>query len=345
MRDGERKILNALRNTKTPTGLKFSEILEKTGLSRPTVSDYLKSLQKREYVVKDVDARRYKLTSKGRDELKKAEATEMVMENAEIVETSPFIILQPTQQLPAKHMKLEAFAVPFSNENVKPSINVFLALDETNRKYIECVVKELRSSWTINALSSLFHEVGTVLSKKQGLFYDGHSREKYWKEPLYLSKLIKTEKSRVDFDATLMVTFNGKEAAQKIDWSKLLEHAPDYEKKQTREWKNLRRNIEKNKESRKLWLEHILISDFQCSSERTASSSTELEDNFVKRIMKEKWRFPKPPSETDIREGIESLKQDGIIRISPRTEYVFEIDEKKAELKSKNNLSLLQSGS
>jgi hypothetical protein len=144
-----------------------------------------------------------------------------------------------------------------------------------------------------------------------------------------------------------MVTFSGKEATQKIDWDKLQEHVPDIEQKDEEEWREQKKRIEKREECRRAWLENVMMSAlgfFDRSPRGISGSLAEFEDSFVKYMMREKrGEFPKPASENDIREGLELLKKEGVIRITTRTEYAFDVDEQKAELREKTNMELFKS--
>ena len=59
---GEKKILKALKDGKFQ---KFTELTEAADLSAVSLTDNLKSLQKRKFVKKDIDSRKYGLDSEG----------------------------------------------------------------------------------------------------------------------------------------------------------------------------------------------------------------------------------------------------------------------------------------
>jgi hypothetical protein len=72
---GETIILEALKDKKPRA---FSELLEKTGLSKPSLSVNLKLLQKNRSIIRDVDSREYSISSEGKNQLEKNNTAETI---------------------------------------------------------------------------------------------------------------------------------------------------------------------------------------------------------------------------------------------------------------------------
>jgi len=86
---GENKILKALQQEELRS---FTELLGETGLSGPSLSEYLKSLQKKGFIKRDIDSRKYFITSNGREALEKLRIIEILIEKEESseVQIKPF---------------------------------------------------------------------------------------------------------------------------------------------------------------------------------------------------------------------------------------------------------------
>jgi len=72
---GEEQIFNALRECEKRL-TSFSELREKTGLSDPALSEYLKELQKKGLIERDIMSRKYRITTRGDITLGKKEILE-----------------------------------------------------------------------------------------------------------------------------------------------------------------------------------------------------------------------------------------------------------------------------
>jgi predicted transcriptional regulator len=131
LRDGEEKILRAL--AKAPHGLPFGGIVKEARLSKPVISDYLKRLQKEEYITKDVETRKYVITPKGRSELKKLEGIELQTSSTSFTTFSPCAVAIPMPN--PTRLSVKSFPTPFADEKVV--IDGYLSLDNQHRDKIE----------------------------------------------------------------------------------------------------------------------------------------------------------------------------------------------------------------
>ena len=74
-REGEKRTLQALKDGKLQT---YNNLKTNTGLSGTSLSENLKLLQKKELIEKDIDSRKYGITRKGNELVKKNDVTETI---------------------------------------------------------------------------------------------------------------------------------------------------------------------------------------------------------------------------------------------------------------------------
>jgi len=326
LRDGEEKILRAL--AKAPFGLPFGGIVKEARLSKPVISDYLKCLQKEEYITKDVETRKYVITSKGRSELKKIEGIELQTSSISFTTYGPCAVAIP--MLNPASLLFKAFPNPFTKERVV--IDGYLSLDNQNRGKIKSVLEKLRKKHAFSAIANFFNDLGEALSEKQGGF---HESTGIMEKPRPLRDRIKEARDKLDFEASLLVVFNGKEVTGQIDWEDWLRKAGVREKREEAERKLLKEAIEKSKPHRKAWLENQII--LYLNSRVSASSPAELESNLIGQIAGLKGMIPKETTLSELYESLETLKMKGALKIVAKTEYSFEIDEMKISARQREN--------
>lgn len=87
------KILEALKDNKPKT---FTQLKKDTNLSRPTISNSLKSLQKQKMVQRNPDTRKYQIQTQGLEHLKKATAEKTIRQGTVIDYSNPSL---PTQSI------------------------------------------------------------------------------------------------------------------------------------------------------------------------------------------------------------------------------------------------------
>jgi len=105
---GEMKILQVLKSEKKKMSLKSYKTLKKeTELSDPVLSDYLKRLQKKMFIIRDVDTRKYSLTVRGKRRLEFFDLVEKLNNILEHGKTKPVIFKSGTLQAFPEKMALE----------------------------------------------------------------------------------------------------------------------------------------------------------------------------------------------------------------------------------------------
>jgi DNA-binding PadR family transcriptional regulator len=338
LRDGEEKILRAL--AKSPHGLpfggkraRFGGIVKETRLSAPVISDYLKRLQKEGYVSKDVETRRYVITSKGRSELKKIEGIELQTSSASFTTFGPCAVAIPMPN--STRLSLKSFPTVFTDEKVV--IDGYLSVDSQHRDKIESALKELKEKHVLDWIPNFFNDLGEVLSKKHGGY---HESTGFMEKPRPLEDRINEGRAKLDFEASLLVVFNGKEVAGKIDWEDWLKKADTREKQDEVERKLLKETIEKSKQHRKAWLENLIIQ--YLSSRDSASSPVELETNLIKKITSLNSAAIPRDAMGELHEIMEKLEKEGALKVVTKTEYSFEVDEEKLSTREKENFELFR---
>jgi DNA-binding PadR family transcriptional regulator len=342
LRDGEVKILRAL--ARASHGLPFGGIKEEARLSNPVISDYLKRLQKEGYVSKNVETRRYVITPKGRSELKKLEGIELQTSSASFTTFSPCAVAIPMPN--PTRLWIKSFPTPFTDEKVV--IDGYLSVDNQHRDKIESALEELRKEHALDWIANFFNDLGEVLSKKHSGY---HESTGIMEKPRPLKDRINEGRAKLDFEASLLVVFNGKEVAEKIEWQDWLKKADTREKQDEVERKLLKETIEESKQHRRAWLENLIIqylsSPLRTRSPReeardSASSPVELETNLIRQITSLRSMIPKDTTMGELYEIMETLKMEGALKLVTKTEYFFEVDEEKMSTREKENFELFR---
>jgi predicted transcriptional regulator len=310
LRGGEEKILEAVSKKHfnllpgEADGLKFGEITKEIRLSHPTTSDYLKSLQNIEYVEKNVNTRRYCITEKGIDALRKLEGSKNIRE-------SGIPLITPISPL-------ESYPVPFTGEI--PTIHGYLSLDEKHKDKTDQVIKKLEIE--LHCIPEIFNKIGRIFSKR--------------KENSNLKDFVQETKDGVDFDATFLFMFNGRQVANKINWSELMKQAEEQDKLNEASDKKLSKLLQENKEYRRATIKWFLRESLRYSTpsffSEVASSQKELESNFLRSINNGKSFIPKNVTINEIQDIMEELKKDGILKVVSVAKFVYELDKEKDDL-------------
>jgi predicted transcriptional regulator len=331
LRDGEEKILRAL--ARAPHGLSFGETVKEARLSKPVISDYLKHLQKEGYVTKDVDLRKYVITPKGRRELKKLEGIELQASSTSFTVFSPCAVAIPMPN--PTRLSFKSIPTPFTDERVV--IDGYLSVDDQHRDRLESALERLRKEHALHSIAYFFNCLGEALSKKNGGY---HESTGIMEKPRPLKDRINEARDKLDLEASLLLVFNGKEVAGKINWEDWLKKADIRERQEEIERKLLKKTIEKSKQHRKAWLENLIIQ--YLNSRDSASSPAELESNLIRQITSLGSMIPKDTTMGELYEIIEKLKNEGALKLVTKTEYFFEIDEEKISTREKENVELFR---
>jgi predicted transcriptional regulator len=314
LNDGEEKILKAIM--KSPHGLTFGEIKQTTGLSNPVISEYLKVLWKAEYIDKDVDERRYRIASKGKNEVKKLDGIERIVQSGKPVNSSnsTLMIVPGLSSLPMK-----SYPIPLSGERI--IIDGYFSLDDEHSDRLDEVTKKIHSE--LQSITYIFSRIGDILSCQKEC---AHNRD-------FVTKL----RESIDFDSALLLVYNGKEASQKINWNEMIQNADAGEKYDKARDKELSKILDESKLHRKLWLRRFLIHFLESSTpfmfSEVPSDSGVLKGRLIKKMEEHKGSLiPKNTSTAEIEETLRDLEKDGLLRIQPVTKYIFELDKARVDI-------------
>lgn len=323
LRDGEEKIIRSLITTASLGGLTFTEIRNKTGLSNPVISDYLKTLQKNQYIARSIDTRKYVACQKARDEIKKLTASQQIRDSSDH-SSVPFIPLDDAARNGSSSIFLmpqftsfqtKYSSSPFTKE--KATIDWYLSIDDEHRGKIKDIKKNID---TALLGVTFFDQIGKVLSQGKG---GNHARD-----------FVKKSRAQMDFSASLLLVFNGKEIAEKIDWKQLLKNADIFEKQEGEKVKVLEKLVNQNKDFRQRLLETYVIHLLYPTSFVSLVSVPNidrLQKDFLKRLLEYRYMIPKNISDQEIMETYQRLEKEGIIRIAPVTSYIFEADQESTK--------------
>jgi hypothetical protein len=330
MPDSKIEILRKLGES--PLGLSFKETKEKTKLSDPTVSGGLKSLVL-EGLVNFVYPKKYNITTRGQSELKKLEGIQNV-ENSEASYRKDVMVLMPQA---SGSLTLRSWPFPFSEQ---VPINLVLSLGEQRQYNAEDILKEMEERNNLGWTQNFFNDLGRILYEKKGGKRELEVNLK--KAPNY-KEWIEEVRTKLDMYAVLMVSFDGREIAEKIDWEKRQKEA-DVWKKQDETERRLLKEVMKQEDSYKTMLENIVM--ICLNPNDTALTQTELESDLMKRVLAQRNQtglLPKEPTIEQVREILEDLKKEGSAQTVIKTKYAFTIDEEKLKQRETKNWELLKS--
>jgi hypothetical protein len=162
--------------------------------------------------------------------------------------------------------------------------------------------------------------------------------------------MIKTLKTSLDFDAMLMLHFNGKPFVQAYDWKKDLEKYEEHDKILHEKASAFNRLVNQQGKTRSAWTEYSIlerlgwlnynIEVFNNGDHLIAPDIASLKKQVAEHIVglmiagKELHNDPEPPSINIIEEFIERMFKDGILELA----VTFRLDVNKANaLKAERN--------
>ena len=343
-------LLSFLRKKGKARDSDFVKTFEEEGhrgkkLAHSTWVGYRLELLKDGKIVKEIDpeTRRpiYRLTDTGRENAEKTDLKERIDRGHPI--TYPDIpITYPDFPLllnigmrgheSRRFIPIDYGPVPFSKE--KLAIEGFLYLDEAHEDRIDAVIDHLEKSIASNYVAGFFRELGEAMSRAYG--YGRTSKLQFFERRNKAKDLVAGEKLKLDFDAALVLRFDGREISQKIDWENVQKSAEDVDDQQ----KRLRKALEED-ENRRIFIEYTVAGELESFGieNKGEGNPSDLENQFVKYVCKGMFEMlPKPPSEREITEVLEKLKNKGIVEIAKK--YTFKVDWEKLEQEREENSKL-----
>jgi len=355
---------------------RFGEIVNCTKMSPATVSKYLKQFETSEIIQKKVDIESgeypypayYKLTRKGFEEASK-------MKILKEVETYPSrqsdVRLELIRLLQGRlreiFLKLETYDHPFP----QPVVDAIIFLNKTHETKMDEIVGKLKKK------RPLEYKEDAMLRDLATRFVDyfRHVIIEAYKDTIRKQKISKHKellmmnKVGLDFDAILVLHFDGREILKQIDWEKEMKKAEYIDRLLEKGWDEFKKSISKPGNERKNWMIDEIIEKTRNIEKAKArgipdirkliaevfpqkmkeaainpwnilDTPEKLKEAFIdelttrfythiKRLNGEKETYEE--MEKQVRRLVEELQKEGIIEITPI--YLFKLNKEKANKK------------
>jgi DNA-binding MarR family transcriptional regulator len=330
LRGGELEILKALAKKPQHSGFPFKDLLEKAQLSKPVLSDYLKNLQKKGYVVRDIDSRNYDLTLEGRAQLNKVDSVEKI-EFLSVPFTKNVTVDFPSPSAP---FGVPSWPVAFTDREV--TVAGYLYIDQFSQAEATSIVRKLEETKAFALIHDLFNNIGTAVAEKKGLNCSLDSLLRDSSEPQY-QKLVKCDRARLDYYAAVLLIFDGTEISKKINWEKMLKRVHTEEAAVLEKKANFETSIKNDVAYRRSWLENIVLNQIPFLRLYHARSEGDLERELVRMVVKQVGSLLGESAESEVRVVFAELKKTGVCKIVP--EYLVEVNKEPSSLAEKTQMS------
>jgi hypothetical protein len=292
------------------------------------LSESLKKLQKLGYLNRTLN-REYMTSEKGKEAMKKKQL---------IVET----IGRPYIPVAAEIPVVESISIRIDDDShslAKESIPIggFLFLDEEHGEKLKQIEEALTHSAAKDQIWQFFHSLGMILGNVYGYKYD---LPDFWEERHDWTDQVNRYRHAMDFDATILLKYEGKKAAEGIDWSSYVRSSRMFEKRHQPYMKKLRRAINKTPAFRMAYVTETTVGPDLDSVENSnkrerwweAPKPAALEEQFVNHVREAlSETFPKIPTKNEVRKLLEELENEGTLKILPT--YTLRIDPRKLKEK------------
>ena len=229
----------------------------------------------------------------------------------------------------------------------KASVDVALWLDQANKDKIQVFSQKLVKELFLENTAERFVETcksAIVEATKNAYRWNG------WKNgPPQLGKMVETVKNSLDFEAILMLHFDGKRLVNTYDWKKDVDQ---YEKHDENERKRSGRFsilVDEPGITREAWKNYsildclywinysleVLNNGSHVISKETSSLVTGISEHIVNLMTagKELHEDPEPPSVEEAQKIIEGLLEDGTLEFA----YTLRLNNERANVKKRQN--------
>jgi DNA-binding transcriptional ArsR family regulator len=187
----------------------------------------------------------------------------------------------------------------------KEYCDIILYLDEGKRNKIDAISKLLRQEKEYPEVS-LRRLATYFVDFLKGIMIDVSGCRYNWQgwevEPLQMQMLIQQEKASLDFEATLVMHFNGKEVVLNIDWDELLQKVQEADRQAQESWEHFINAIKQDIKARLNWIIDKTIEQARCIEGLTPNRAPDLTRLFAhhfpsKRedIVKDPWKIMDTP--------------------------------------------------
>jgi DNA-binding HxlR family transcriptional regulator len=257
---------------------RFIEVVEITKMSPATISKYLKAFKKEVEKKRDLRSGKYpipvsyKLTELGqktlaeRKTLDHIETPNKTFFKTENKDTLPKMLLGARQDI-AELVSVESW-YDLSPEG-KVFIDTLLVFDEEHKEKIATMVNELKrkKEWPevyLGRLCSEFVDLFKGVIRAAGNTGTAKHEEMRSKTGLVqVRDMIMEEKRALNFEATLLLHFDGKEVVRAVNWEKLLQDVEKGDSLMKQGYEDYREAISKPGVERKNWIIDTAIEDIR----------------------------------------------------------------------------------
>jgi len=294
---------------------RFNEIVEITKMSPATVSKYLKGFKKEVEKKRDLRSGKYpipvsyKLTDLGqktlaeRKTLDHIETPNKTFFEAENKNTLPEMLLGARQDI-AQLIPVKSW-YDLSPEG-KVFIDTLLVFDEEHKEKMTAIVNELkqRKEWPeiyLGTLCSEFVDLFKSVIRTADNTETAKQREMCEKTDLVrVRDMILEEKKALNFEATLLLHFDGKKVVKAVNWEKLLQNVEKGDSIMNQGYNEYKEAISKPGLGRKSWTIETAIIDIR-NTETTElpnflTKSLKVSLPEIENIRKDPWNVLNSPS-------------------------------------------------
>lgn len=236
----------------------------------------------------------------------------------------------------------------------KAPVDIALWLDPANKGKIEVVTQSLKEGWFLE--STAYHFVEHCKKAIVDATASAYRWNGWASGPPQYQKMIETVRTSLDFDAILMLQFNGKKFAEKYDWQKDLRKYEEHDKIEKEKAEKFTNIVNKAGSTREAWKEYTILEwltwinrdleIFNNNNHAVSSDTSSLAASIAEHIAglmkagKILHEDPKPPSVEEIMKKIQTLIEDGTLKIA----FTLQLDEEKANKKKSDNATQVHEG-
>lgn len=320
LREGEIRILETLAKRPPNSGLTFMKLSDEADLSNPVLSEYLKNLQKKCYVYRDIDSRNYRINKEGRKQLAK-------VKNVENIEFSsvPFA-KNVSVDFMSKSIPLDASSWQLPFTETVANVNGYLFVDKFSPNQVTSIAEKLELQDSA-FIYQLFADLQTAVLEAIGINPNDNGFLRSLSKPEY-QKMVNRERAGLEYYAAIMLVFDGYELSKKINWEKLLVKASAAEQNEERWQAKFRDRIINDPGYRKNWLQKALLDSILFLQAKHARSEKELEEELVRMVVKNYGNVLGDSAETEVREAFDDFRSSRLCSIIP--EYFVKVDSERA---------------
>jgi hypothetical protein len=171
------------------------------------------------------------------------------------LEPFPHIVLKIMIEKPILNKKLETLSE--ISPRGRECVDIALYFDEGKKDKVDAISKLLTREKeypevSLRRLANNFVDfLKEIMIDAAGARYNWQEWEK---EPLQMQRLVQQEKAGLDFEATLLMHFNGREVVQSINWDELLQKVQEADRLAQESWEHFINAMKQDAKARLNWI-------------------------------------------------------------------------------------------